>query len=220
MTARLRQLIQIAAPAGLLALGLLAAPTASAGNPCFHDFTMPPADSATGNEVKLLPCAFSPTVTRIAVGTEVTFSNGSDFSHLITGANQEWGSPDVELQPGQKLSHTFDAAGIYPYACVLHPGMSGAIVVGDGDAAVVSGAGTTSGGPANASTGGGSSAVEAPLVSPVQGIAADGVILVGLGVVVGLVAGGAATWIALRRRPTASGRMAASSESPLLRDPS
>jgi plastocyanin len=218
MTARIRQLIRLTAPTALLALGLQAAPSASAGNPCFHDFTMPPADSATGTEVKLLPCAFSPTVTHVAVGSEVTFFNGPDFSHLITGANQAWGSPEVELQPGQRVSHTFDATGIYPYACVLHPGMSGAIVVGDGDAAAAPGAGTTSGGSAAASTGDGSSAVDSP--AEAQGLAMDDLILAGMGIVVGLVAGVAAAWIELRRRPMAPGRLAGSTESSLLSDPS
>jgi plastocyanin len=220
MTTRIRKLIRLTAPAALLAIGLLAAPTASAGNPCFHDFTMPPADSATGNEVKLLPCAFAPTVTHVAVGTEVTFFNGPDFSHLITGANQAWGSPDVELGPGQKVSYTFDAAGIYPFACVLHPGMSGAIVVGDvAGAAAAPGAGTTSGGSTDASTGGGSNAAEAPTAATAQGSATDGLILAGLGIAAGLVAGVAAAWIALRRRPSASGRLATSTDSPLLGDP-
>lgn len=216
MTARLRQLIRLAVPAGLLALGLLAAPTASAGNPCFHGFTMPPADSATGNEVKLLPCAFSPTVTHVAVGSEVTFFNGPDFSHLITGANQEWGSPDVELQPGQKVSYTFDTAGIYPYACVLHPGMSGAIVVGD--VAGGAGAGTTSGGSSDASGGGGSTAAEAPAAPSATGTGRDGFILVGLGIIAGLVAGASATWLGIRRRSPGSHDVPARVDGPLLSD--
>ena len=220
MTARIRQIIRLAAPAALLAISLLAAPTASAGNPCFHGFTMPPADSATGNEVKLLPCAFAPTVTHVAVGSEVAFFNGSDFSHLITGANQAWGSPDVELQPGQKISYTFDTAGTYPYACVLHPGMSGAIVVGDVQAGAASGAGPTTGGSADASTGGGPSPANAPVAPSAPGIAPDGLAFVALGVIVGLAAGVAATWMAMRRRPMGSGRLAASSEAPLLGDPS
>jgi plastocyanin len=212
MNPRIRQLIRLAAPTALLALGLVSAPSTSAGNPCFHDFTMPPADSATGNEVKLLPCAFAPTVTHVAVGTEVIFFNGPDFSHLITGANQAWGSPDVELQPGQKISYTFDTAGIYPYACVLHPGMSGAIVVGDVAGSV--GAGTTSGGSTDASTGGGSSAAEAPVAASTEGSGPGGFIVVALGIVAGLVAGAAAAWVSLRRRATAPGRLPAPTDSP------
>jgi plastocyanin len=210
MTTRIRQLIRLAATAALLAIGLLAAPTASAGNPCFHDFTMPPADSATGNEVKLLPCAFAPTVTHVAVGTEVTFFNGPDFSHLITGANQAWGSPDVELGPGQKVSYTFDTAGIYPYACVLHPGMSGAIVVGDGvDAA---GAGTTSGGSTGASTGGGSSATDATDATAAGAAADPGMdrLLVAVGIVAALIAGATASWFAIRRRSIGGSSLSAS----------
>ena len=43
---------------------------------------------------------------------------------------------DTELQPGQTVSYRFATPGIYPYACALHRGMSGAIVVGDAAAAV------------------------------------------------------------------------------------
>ena len=51
----------------------------------------------------LLPCAFSPTVTQVDVGETVTFTNGTDFTHLVTGANQAWGSRDVELLPGETV---------------------------------------------------------------------------------------------------------------------
>jgi plastocyanin len=204
MTTRRRQLIRLGASAALLALGLLAAPSVSAGNPCFHDFTMPPASSEATNEIKLLPCAFAPTVARVDVGSEVTFFNGPNFSHLVTGANQAWGSPEVELQPGQKVSYTFDTAGIYPFACVLHPGMSGAIVVGD--VAAASGAGTMTGGSTGASTGGGSNATDATDAAA-TGAAADisGIdrLLVAVGIVGAVVAGAIASWFAFRRRSIA-----------------
>ena len=65
------------------------------------------------------------------VGTTVTFGNGSGQPHLITGANQEWGSRDSELSPNGTVAYTFTSAGVYPYACALHRGMSGTIIVGD-----------------------------------------------------------------------------------------
>lgn len=224
MTARIRQLVRLAAPVALLALGLLVVPTTSAGNPCYDESAIPPAASGTDTEIKLLPCAFAPTVTYVAVGSEVTFFNGPNFSHLITGANREWGSADVEIQPGQKVSYTFDTAGIYPYACVLHPGMSGAIVVGDIEAAPAPGAGTTSGAStdtetgANSSAAGGPTAAEASTAAPTPGSATDGLVLAGLGIAAGLVAGVAAAWIAFRRRPTEAGRPTSSAEAQLLRE--
>lgn len=124
---------------GMLALCglalLLAAPVA-AGDPCSSVVDLPARTVGTDPQVKTAPCAFAPTVTRIPVGGTVTFFNGDGPAHLITGANQEWGSPDVQLSPNATVSYTFAKAGAYPYACALHPGMSGAIVVGDPETAL------------------------------------------------------------------------------------
>jgi plastocyanin len=187
MTARFLQVLRLAAVPLVLVLGSLGAPTVSAGNPCFHGFTMPPATSEATTEIKLLPCAFAPTVAHVAVGSQVTFFNGPEFAHLITGANQAWGSPDVELAPGEQIAYTFDTAGIYPFACVLHPGMSGTIVVGDATAAT--------GGSTGA--GSGAAATEATTSAPAsQG--PDGGVLAALGIIAGLVAGASVTWLRLR----------------------
>jgi plastocyanin len=173
----------LTAPA-LLALGLVGAPSVFAGDPCYHDFAIPPTTTGTDTEIKLMPCAFSPTVSRIATGTTVVFRNGPDFTHLVTGANQDWGSRDVEVKPGQTVSYRFDSPGVYPYACALHRGMSGAIVVGD-TAAVLS-AGATSDDSTATSEGAGSGV--------------DGPVLVALGTSAGIITGAAAVWLALRRR--------------------
>ena len=115
----------------LLVMGLAAAPAVVAGDPCYHGFDIPARTEGAETQIKVAPCAFAPTVTHVAVGSRVTFFNGPGFTHLITGANGEWGSKDVEIQPGQEISYTFTQAGIYPYACALHRGMSGTIVVGN-----------------------------------------------------------------------------------------
>jgi len=62
----------------------------------------------------------------------VRFLNTATIQHQVVGRSATWGS--VLLDPGQEHSETFAAAGIYPYTCPLHPGMVGAIVVGDGQA--------------------------------------------------------------------------------------
>jgi plastocyanin len=169
------------------ALRLAAPSVVTAGDPCYHGFEMPARAVAATTEVKLMPCAFAPTVTRIPVGGTVTFSNGSGFVHLVTGANQEWGDRDMELGPNDTVSYTFEKPGIYPFACALHRGMSGTIVVGDGleaaagaDAAAVSAPGTDA--AASAGTG-------------------PGVAVAAIGVVLGAVIASAVTWRLARRGP-------------------
>ncbi|MDQ3871947.1 MAG: hypothetical protein M3301_10095, partial [Chloroflexota bacterium] len=125
-----RHVARFSGPLAVLALTLFAAPTAFAGDPCYHGFDLPPRTTSTDTQIKAAPCAFAPTVAYVAPGETVTFFNGPGFTHLITGANQEWGSRDVELAPERQVSYRFDKPGVYPYACALHRGMSGAIVVG------------------------------------------------------------------------------------------
>jgi plastocyanin len=204
---RLAALIGLVGSGAVLATWLVAAPLVSAGDPCYHGFDMPATRASTDSEIKLMPCAFSPTVTNVPVGSTVTFVNGPDFTHLITGANQAWGSRDVEVAPGRTATYEFDTAGVYPYACALHRGMSGVIVVGDAATALAavapSGAGTGSGasgtttGTSNgtaatttattSATPAATSTPELPAVAAVSALAGG---LIGAGV----------AWFALRRR--------------------
>ncbi|MDQ6793711.1 MAG: hypothetical protein M3067_02590 [Chloroflexota bacterium] len=109
-----RSLAAVLATLALLAVALIAAPVATAGDPCYHGFQIPNRSEAAETQIKVAPCAFAPTVTHVAVGSTVTFFNGPDFTHLVTGANAEWGSRDTELRPGQTVSYRFDSPGIYP----------------------------------------------------------------------------------------------------------
>lgn len=145
-----RPVASIVVPLAALVLALAAAPAALAGDPCYHGFEIPARTEAAETQIKVAPCAFGPTVAHVAVGSTVTFFNGPDFKHLITGANAEWGSRDTEIQPSQEVSFRFDRPGIYPYACALHRGMSGAIVVEDVTAPAAAGPAT---GAANRSSG-------------------------------------------------------------------
>ena len=45
-----------------------------------------------------------------------------------------WGHFEDMIE-GDAFTVRFDDAGIYPFACNYHPGMTGAIVVGDGKGA-------------------------------------------------------------------------------------
>jgi plastocyanin len=199
MVRRVARIVGLLTVPSLLAVGLLAAPTVLAGDPCYHGFDLPARTVGTDAQIKLAPCAFAPTVTRIAPGSTVTFFNGPDFTHLITGANQEWGSRDLEVQPGQTVSYSFDKPGVYPYSCALHRGMSGTIVVGDPETALAAGAttgGSTSGGGGTDASA--TSAEAAGAESQTSSMAGLGPVALGAGA--GIVIGAAAVALAVRRR--------------------
>jgi plastocyanin len=212
MARRIARFARLLTLPALLALGLLNTPTVAAGNPCFHGYEMPPSTIGPGTDIKLMPCSFDPTVTVIAEGESVNFINGPEYTHLVTGAAQEWGSPDVEVQPNQTVTYTFEDAGVYPYACALHPGMSGAIVVGDlADAVGAGAAGSVTTGSTDAGTSGSTddstvgaagtdTANATSETAATQPTAFGTLILVSVGVGAGVVAGAAAIWLALRRR--------------------
>ena len=139
---RLRTVMAIG---GLIGLALVLAPAAVvAGDPCYHGYTVPPMTSEATATVNLEPCAFVPTAARVAPGTTVTFANISGEPHLITGANASWGDRDAEIAAGATRSVTFERAGIYPFSCSLHRGMTGVIVVGEPDMSTVAAAASTS----------------------------------------------------------------------------
>jgi plastocyanin len=112
-----------------LALGASAlyAPAASAGGGAHcPEGSM---STSTGSQVVMRDACFTSTVTQVDVGESVTFVNQDPFTHNVVGWNGTWGRYD-ELGQGEGYTHTFARGGVYPYACYLHPGMTGAIVVG------------------------------------------------------------------------------------------
>jgi hypothetical protein len=54
------------------------------------------------------------------------------------GSNLTWGAHDKLLEPGDSIGWSFDKPGVYAYTCMLHPGMSGVVVVGAADLVVAS----------------------------------------------------------------------------------
>ena len=100
---------------------------ASAGGGCFHG---PPTDG-TGRAVAITDNCFQATVLRVAPGTRVTWTNRDPWAHTVTGVGGTWGDLE-QVASGASYSYRFDADGVYLYSCLLHPGMVGAVVVGDG----------------------------------------------------------------------------------------
>jgi plastocyanin len=102
---------------------------AVAGGGCMHS-TGP--TTGRGDAVEMLDYCFTSTVLYVERGTDVTWTNRDDTGHNIVGVGGTWGNPDLTLNNGDTASYRFDEDGVFPYACWIHPGMIGAIVVGDG----------------------------------------------------------------------------------------
>lgn len=87
-------------------------------------------ERTTTVETGEMPC-FTPTVIEIEMGDTVTWRNTGSMLHNVVGANAAWGEYE-EIAPGRSTSHMFAEAGLFPYVCMLHPGMIGTVVVGVG----------------------------------------------------------------------------------------
>ena len=74
--------------------------------------------------------AFHPDSIHVPVGATVTWVNCEtppQEPHTTTSDNAMWDSP--ELNPGDRFSHTFAAAGAFPYHCTPHPFMIAKVIV-------------------------------------------------------------------------------------------
>jgi plastocyanin len=98
-----------------------------------HDMGSMPGEPAETVTVDIANFAFAPAELRIAVGTEVTFTNSDGAPHTATAGTD--GEPTPErfdtglLQPGEGFTVVFDEPGSYAYFCERHPPMTGVIVV-------------------------------------------------------------------------------------------
>lgn len=83
--------------------------------------------TASGNQVTIKNFAFSPASMTIKVGESVTWTNQDSPTHSIAADKGEFKSGDMTT--GATYSFKFDKAGTYPYHCIIHPSMTGTIVV-------------------------------------------------------------------------------------------
>ena len=129
----------LAATVGLLFVLVPTVP-AHAGGGC-HDGTVRDVTGASvHNTVDLEGMCFVQTIIRIKPGQSVTWKNGDQTDHMVTGAGVSWGNLE-SLRPGRSVSYRFAQAGVYPYACMIHAGMVGAVVVGNAGTPASTGSG-------------------------------------------------------------------------------
>jgi plastocyanin len=125
----------IAAAAVLLgALAVAGIPAAAlAGGGCHEGATQQDATGDDEAAVRMVGACFNASVTTVDPGTDVTFVNeDAGTTHNVAG--MQWGNFE-DMSEGDTYTATFDEPGIFPFACSYHPGMTGAIVVGDGTGA-------------------------------------------------------------------------------------
>ena len=75
---------------------------------------------------------FQPGTITVDLGQQVTFVNLDDDPHTATGAGFDTGIID----PGQQATVSFEEAGSFPFACQIHPVMTGSVQVRDASGAV------------------------------------------------------------------------------------
>jgi plastocyanin len=108
-------------------IGLTAVPArASGGGGCGA-----PVTGQEGTTVAVRQFCFRPTILYANPGDSVTWTNKDSVEHNVAGSNLAWGSFQT-LREDRTVTYRFTEPGIYPYVCSWHPGMSGAVVVGDG----------------------------------------------------------------------------------------
>ena len=78
---------------------------------------------------------FLPYEVAVDVGGVVTWSNDDTAAHTVTSGSAEKGGLSGEFDSslfmaGTTFSHTFESAGEFPYYCMVHPWMTGKVVVG------------------------------------------------------------------------------------------
>jgi plastocyanin len=68
---------------------------------------------------------FRPGSVTISRGDRVVWVNRGDVTHTATGARWDSGA----VAPGERYRRRFRHVGTFPYRCVIHPEMTGTIIV-------------------------------------------------------------------------------------------
>ncbi len=70
--------------------------------------------------------ALSPAAVEVTVGGSVTWTNEDSATHNLQG---DGGIVSGDLAQGATYTKTFDTAGTFNYHCVIHPTMTGQVIV-------------------------------------------------------------------------------------------
>lgn len=84
-----------------------------------------------GTVIELSGACFLPSTLHAETGEAITFVNRDPSAHNVSGTG--WGRYG-DMSHGARFTTSFSDPGIYPFACTLHPGMNGVILVGQANA--------------------------------------------------------------------------------------
>jgi plastocyanin len=125
---RLFAVVSLIVGASLLTTSALAATGGGGGGGGCRE----PLRDEHATEVTIEMSCYTPTVIRVQSGGSVTWTNKDDVAHNVLSAGGAWRvSGDSSLLRGASFRHTFEEPGVFPYYCSFHPGMVGAVAVGD-----------------------------------------------------------------------------------------
>jgi plastocyanin len=90
-----------------------------------------PAAGAASRTVTITDApAFTPSAASVVRGDRVTWQSSSSLSHDVTADLPGYfGTGAGAIAPGQSYAFTFTQAGRFGYACSMHEGMRGAVIV-------------------------------------------------------------------------------------------
>lgn len=114
--------------AGIVGCGSSSSSTAPTGSNSSGGTTTTgsPVSIVNGASV-LTTTAYNPNPISVSVGGTVTWTNNDRTTHTSSADGGGWNSGNIA--PGASFSHTFPAAGSFPYHCAIHPGMVGVVNV-------------------------------------------------------------------------------------------
>jgi predicted secreted protein with PEFG-CTERM motif len=100
----------------------------------FADHTTATVTNALGSSTPgCEPECFIPSTVTIDVGGEVTWENNDTAAHTTTAGSPHDGPSGAFdsslIMAGSSFSHTFAEAGTYDYFCMVHPWMTGTVMV-------------------------------------------------------------------------------------------
>lgn len=86
-----------------------------------------PITPVATNTVKIENFAFSPAAITVTAGTTVTWTNLDIEQHTVTERDHSFDSDAISN--GKSFAHRFDLPGRYHYRCLIHPNMTGLVIV-------------------------------------------------------------------------------------------
>jgi plastocyanin len=107
--------------------GETGATTDAAGGPTEEAGEATDDGAASSAELVIVDFGFQPDTLDVEAGAGIEVVNEDAATHTVTADD---GSFDIRLEGGgNRVTFSVDDAGTYPFACALHPSMTGTIVV-------------------------------------------------------------------------------------------